>query len=216
MFSRREWVIILILVLVVVGVYGTLLLLVVGQDVSIPFFNAAPSPPLAGNQPRPTPPWEVLTAREAYSLAERVGKEWQGDARLSSATAAWSRPTVAELTTGRTAWGFSFVSVSARETAIISVMGDDVQIIQVRQTPQIHELLDSTGWQVDSPLAVRTFLEEGGEGFLRDHPDSDVHLRLSTRAEEGTISWLAIGLSADGQSSTFLRIDAVSGRVLGP
>jgi len=207
MFSKKEWMVIGVLLLVVVAIYGGLLFLVSG---GLRLNRPQPGPP------GPTPWYEVLTAREAYPQAEKVAKEWQSDARLSSATAAWSRATVAELTTGRTAWGFSFVSPSAGETAIVTVVGQQVEQVQVQQVSKVPELLDVAGWQVDSPLAARTFLEHGGEGFLRDHPDSEIHLRLSTRAEEGTIFWLAVGLSADGQSSAFLQIDAITGRVLGP
>jgi len=207
MFSKKEWMVIGVLLLVVVAIYGGLLFLVSG---GLRLNRPQPGPP------GPTPWYEVLTAREAYPQAEKVAKEWQSDARLSSATAAWSRATVAELTTGRTAWGFSFVSPSAQETAIVTVVGQQVEQVQVQQVSKVPELLDVAGWQVDSPLAARTFLEHGGEGFLRDHPDSEIHLRLSTRAEEGTIFWLAVGLSADGQSSAFLQIDAITGRVLGP
>lgn len=208
MFSRKEWMIIGVLLLVVLAVYGGLLLLVSGG--------------LGGNLPQvgppggPTPSYKVLTAQEAYSQAEKVAREWQGDARLSSATATWSQPTVAELTTGQTAWGFSFVSPSAEETAIVTVIGQQTELVQAQQASKVPELLDVAGWQVDSPQAMRMFLENGGEGFLRDHPESEIHLRLSTRAQEGTIHWLAIGLSADGQSSSFLQIDAITGRVLGP
>ena len=123
---------------------------------------------------------------------------------------------MAELTTGRTAWGFSFASPSAGEKAILAVTGQQAELVQVQRVSKVPELLDAAGWQVDSPLAVRMFLDHGGEGFLRDHPDSEIHLRLSTRVEEETILWLAIGLSADGQSSASLQIDAISGRVLGP
>lgn len=208
MFSRKEWMIIGVLLLVVLAVYGGLLLLVSGG--------------LGGNLPQvgppggPTPSYKVLTAQEAYSQAEKVAREWRGDARLSSATATWSQPTVAELTTGQTAWGFSFVSPSAEETAIVTVIGQQTELVQAQQASKVPELLDVAGWQVDSPQAMRMFLENGGEGFLRDHPESEIHLRLSTRAQEGTIHWLAIGLSADGQSSSFLQIDAITGRVLGP
>ena len=196
-----------VLLLVVVAIYGGLLFLVSGgSGLNLP--QAGP--------PGPTPWYKVLTAREAYPQAEKVAKEWQSDARLSSATAAWSRPTVADLTTGRTAWGFSFVSPSAGETAIVTVVGQQAERVQVQRASKIPELLDVAGWQVDSPQAVRMFLDNGGEGFLRDHPDSEIHLRLSTRAKEGTIFWLAVGLSADGQSSAFLQVDAITGRVLGP
>jgi hypothetical protein len=207
MFSRREWIVIGVLLLVVVAVYGGLLFLVSG--------GSGINPPQAGPS-EPTPWYKVLTAREAYPQAEKVAKEWRDDARLSSATAAWSRPTVAELTTGQTAWGFSFVSPSAGETAIVTVVGQQAERVQVQRVSKVPELLDVAGWQVDSPLAIRTFLDHGGEGFLRDHPDSEIHLRLSTRAEDGTIFWLAVGLSADGQSSAFLQIDAITGLVLGP
>ena len=196
-----------VLLLVVVAVYGGLLFLVSG--------GLGGNPPQTG-PPEPTPWYEVLTAREAYPQAEKVAKEWRGDARLSSATAAWSRPTVAELTAGRTAWGFSFVSPSAEETAIVTVVGQQAERVQVQPVSKVPELLDVAGWQVDSPQAIGMFLDQGGEGFLRDHPESEIHLRLSTRADEGTISWLAIGLSADGQTSSFLQIDAITGRVLGP
>lgn len=207
MFSRKEWMIIGLLLLVVVAVYGALLFIVSG--------GLGGSPPQAGPS-GPTPWYQVLTAKEAYPQAEKVAREWRGDARLSSATAAWSRPTVAELTTGRTAWGFSFVSPSAGETAIVTVVGQQAERVQVQRASKVPQLLDAAGWQVDSPKAIRMFLDHGGEGFLRDHPESEIHLRLSTRAEEGTILWLAVGLSADGQSSTFLQIDAITGRVLGP
>lgn len=208
MLSRKEWLIIGVLVLVVVAVYGALLFIVSG--------GLRGSPPQAGSPGRPTPAYEVLTAKEAYPRAEKVAREWRNDAWLSSATAAWNRPTVDELMKGQTAWGFSFVSPSAGETAIVTVIGQQAGLVQVQPVSKVPEILDVVGWQVDSPQAIRMFLDHGGEGFLRDYPESEIHLRLSTRAEEGTISWLAIGLSADGQSSSFLQIDAITGRVLGP
>lgn len=208
MFSRKEWMIIGVLLLIVVAVYGALLFVVSG--------GLEGGLPQAGSSGEPTPAYKVLTAKEAYPRAEKVAREWQSDARLSGATAAWNQPTVAELTTGRTAWGFSFASPSVKETAIVTVIGQQAELVRVQQASKVPELLDVAGWQVDSPQAIGIFLDHGGEGFLRDHPQSEIHLRLSTRAEEGTISWLVIGLSADGQSSAYLQIDAITGRVLGP
>ena len=218
MFTKREWIVILILGLVVVGVYGALLLVWVGGE-SLPLPSMGREQPVAGptaEQARPTPPWEELTAREAYPLAQEVALAWQPDAQLTSVTSSWSNVSVDELARGKTTWAFYFLSPSARQAAIISVVGRKATVVQTQRVTKIPALLDATGWRVDSPLAIRNFLDNGGYVFLQEHPDADVHLRLVTQAANQTLLWMAVGLSAADQATIVVQIDAVTGQVKQP
>lgn len=205
MFSKKEWTILGALVVLVLGVYGGLLFVVTrggGADVK----SAAR---------RPTPPWPVRTAQEAYSLAEEVARAWQPDARLSNASSAWgSGATPQELLEGKTTWGFHFVSPAAKQFCVISVVGDEVQVIESGSIPRVPVLLEVADWHVDSPQALSIFLDNGGRDFLAAHADADVHLRLLTSIENGSLLWLAVGLSANDGLAHTVPIDAVTGAVV--
>jgi hypothetical protein len=204
MFSKREWAILIGLIVLVLVVYAGLLRVMTRGGIGA---GAVASPP--------TPPWEVLTAQEAYPLAEEVARAWQPDAKLSIASSSWrSGATPQELLEGKTTWGFHFISPSASQSCIVSVVGGEAQVIESGSIPKAPVLLELSEWQVDSPQALSIFLDHGGRDFLAAHADADVHLHLLTRIENETLIWLAIGLSSkDGVAHT-VPINAVTGAVV--
>jgi len=204
MFSKREWGILIGLVALVLAVYGGLLLVVTCGGVRV-----------ESVAPRPTPPWKVLTAQEAYPLAREAAKAWQPDAQLSNATSAWgSGATPQELLAGKTTWGFHFVSPATSQLCIVSVVGEEAHVIKSDHLPRLPVLLEVAGWNIDSPQALSIFLDHGGRDFLAAHADADVHLRLLTSVENGTLLWLAVGLAANDGLTHTVSIDAVTGAVV--
>ena len=204
MFSKREWTILMGLVVLVLVVYAGLLLVVTRGGIK---FGPVPS--------QPTPPWKVLTAREAYPLAEGAARAWQPDAKLSNASSSWdSGATPQELLEGKTTWGFHFISPSASQFCIVSVVGEEARVIESGSIPRVPVLLALSDWHVDSPQALSIFLDNGGRDFLAAHADADVHLRLLTRVENETLLWLAAGLSPNDRVAYTVPINAVTGAVV--
>jgi len=204
MFSKREWIILIGLVVVVLVVYVGLLLVVTRGGIK---FGPGSS--------QPTPSWKVLTAREAYPLAEGAARGWQPDAELSNASSSWdSGATPQELVEGKTTWGFHFVSPSASQFCIVSVLGEEARVIESGSVPRVPVLLGLGDWQVDSPQALSIFLDNGGRDFLAAHADADVHLHLLTRIENETLLWLATGLSPNDGVAHTVSINAVTGAVV--
>jgi hypothetical protein len=205
MFSRKEWTILIVLVVLVLAVYGGLLL-VVARGGRAQVESAAP---------RPTPSGSVGTAQEAYPLAREVARAWQPDARLSYASGAWGiGASPQELLEGKTKWGFHFISAGAKQFCVVSVVAGEAQLIESGRIPRVPVLLEVADWYLDSPQALSIFLDQGGRDFLAAHADADVHLRLLTHIENETLLWLAIGLSADDGLAYTVRIDAVTGAVV--
>jgi hypothetical protein len=205
MFSKKEWAILIALVVLVLVVYGGFLVVVMrsrGAEVK----SAAP---------RPTPSRPVRTAQEAYPPAVEVARAWQPDARLSHASGAWgSGVSPQELLEGETTWGFHFISAGARQFCVVSVVGGQAWVIESGRIPRVPILLEVADWHVDSPQALSIFFDHGGRDFLAAHADADVHLRLLTRVENETLLWLAVGLSASDGLAHTVPVDAVTGAVV--
>jgi hypothetical protein len=205
MFSKRQWAILIGLVVVVLAIYGGLLLVVTRGGVKVG--SVAP--------PRPTPPWKVLTTQEAYPLAEEVARAWQPDVKLSNASSSWgSGATPQTLLEGKTTWGFHFISPSTRQFCIVSVMGEEGRIIDSGDIPRVPVLLALADWHVDSPQALSIFLDHGGRDFLAAHADADVHLHLLTGVENETLLWMASALSPNDRVAHTVPINAVTGEVV--
>ena len=205
MFSKRQWVILIGLVVVVLAIYGGLLLVVTRGGVKVG--SVAP--------PQPTPPWKVLTAQEAYPLAEEVAGAWQPDAKLSNASSSWGSGATAQvLLEGKTTWGFHFISPSTSQFCIVSVVGEEARIIKSDSVRRVPVLLALTDWRVDSPQALSIFLDHGGRDFLAAHADADAHLHLLTGVENETLLWLATALSPDDKVAHTVSINAVTGAVV--
>jgi hypothetical protein len=68
-------------------------------------------------------------------------------------------------------------------------------------------------WQLDSPKALNTWLNNNGGVFLRLHPIVDVNARLR-RSKAGQLEWIVAGVGRSSQNVQLVRIDASSGVVV--
>jgi len=152
----------------------------------------------------------LTTAKDAYPLAEALARRWRDDVQLSRVTAAWRRPTEAQLLSGKTNWAFYFYSPSAQQTIIVSVRGRIVQESGVSPASQAPATISPADWQIDSPQAIRDFLDHGGRQFLQTHPQSNVHLQLLA-SEAGQVEWSIIALSVPGEPTVQFFLNATGG-----
>jgi hypothetical protein len=198
--------VLVILGVVLVLVYGTLAVLIVGFS-SPRSTDTAPTPDSgAGEGP--------LTAREAYALAVSEAKNWQDDAQLVSATASWANVASEDQLAADIAWGFTFVSAQSAETQIVSVTRVGAERSREMRSLSSMRTADVTSWQVDSPEVMNLFLEHGGRDFLSQHPGATMSLRLGPEEESNRLVWLAIGIHSADKSSMVLKIDASTGELL--
>jgi len=165
-------------------------------------------------RPVASSPETAFTAQIAYPLAEGAAKEWRDDAYLLSATAAWSQNTEKGLREGKTSWAFYFLSPLARQIRVFSVTPEEVAGTRTMDALSIPSGIDLSRWQVDSPEVIRLFLKGGGQGFLDQHPDASLHLRLAAD-EEGRLVWMASSLSSGSTESLSVVIDTQTGEVIG-
>jgi hypothetical protein len=198
--------ILVILGVILVLVYGTLAILVVG-------FSGAGSP--QSSPPTDGGPTEApLTAREAYALALSEARNWQNDAQLVSATANWANVGAEDRLLQDVAWGFTFLSGQSAEAQIVSVTRVGAERAREMRSTSTMRTADVTSWQVDSPEVVDLFLEHGGRDFLSQHPGGTINLRLGPDEESSRLVWLAIGIQSADKSTIVLKVDAGTGEVL--
>ena len=216
--NRLEWVlgIMLALLLVVVAVLAVLFWVrsdepgVAGGPANIAAEAAA-----FADKVEPTPVFAGQTAQIAYVAAQRTAVSWQSDAVLLNATATWPQgATEAELRQGKTAWGFTFYSPTAAGTALISVVDNEANLIMEGALPGADQLLDTSGWKLDSSDAVGRLMEEGGAAFINEEGITALTMSLMMDEGNGRILW-HIQLSATQRMRTFtMSLDATSGEIL--
>jgi hypothetical protein len=191
---------------VLVLVYGTLAILIIG-------FSGRGSPessPTTESAAAQAP----LTAREAYALALSEARNWQEDAQLVSATASWANVGSEEQLLQDVAWGFTFLSAQSAETQILSVTRVGAERAREMRSTSATRPADVASWQVDSPQVVNLLLEQGGRDFLSQHPGATISLRLGPEEASSRLVWLAIGIQSADKSTMVLEVDASTGEVL--
>lgn len=198
------------LVLVILGVilvlvYGTLAVLVVGfSGRGLPQSSPPPDSGLTN-----TP----LMAKEAYALALSEARNWQEDAQLVNATASWANVSSEEQLAADVAWGFTFLSQQSAETQILSVTRVGAERAREMRSTSAVRAADVASWQVDSPEVVDLFLEHGGRDFLSQHPGATISLRLGPEEGSSRLLWLAMGIQSADKATMVLEVDAGTGEV---
>ena len=195
-----------ILGVVLVLVYGTLAILIIGFSGR----GSAQSSPPTDSSPTEGP----LTAREAYALALSEARNWQDDAQLVSATASWANVGSEEQLAEDVAWGFTFVSQQSAETQILSVTRVGAERAREMRSTSTTRTADVASWDVDSPEVVSLLLEHGGRDFLSQHPGATISLRLGPEEDSSRLVWLAIGIQSADKSTMVLEVDASTGELL--
>ncbi len=176
--------------------------------------------PRTGREALPGP--ADLTARAAFRAAAQVGRAWRPDARLVLVSTSWQNPTPDRLRTGRGAWAFYFVSPGGPTEggqglpALVVTVADGRAEAAAETVvgPELEEVV-FLDWKVDSDGALDAFLRAGGGDFLADRPEASVAVRLLRPAGRPTPEWRVTALDGRDGRSFQVRVDAVSGAVVG-
>ncbi len=158
----------------------------------------------------------VSTAKGAYPLAERVARKWKLDAELRSVRSTWQNPTPAQLREGKVSWAFYFVSPSSTRGGkvsgyIVSVSGGEAEGVREGQFAATAKSLIFVDWKVDSPQALKVFLDNGGQDFLASHAQADIHAILQTAEGAESPIWEMTALDRQTKATMSLQVDASSG-----
>jgi hypothetical protein len=216
--NRLEWVLGIMLALLLVVVAVLALMFWFRSDkpgaAAVPA-NAATEVAFYADKVEPTPVFTGQTAQMAFVAAQRTAVSWQPDAVLLNATATWPQgASEADLRQGETTWGFTFYSPSAASMALFSVIDNEASLVMQSAMPQPDQLLDTSGWNLDSSDAIDRMLQEGGAAFINEEGVTALTMTLMMGGDNGRILWL-IQLSATQSLRTLtMSLDATSGEVL--
>lgn len=175
-------------------------------------------PAVAGEMAAPTPlptytPVAVeQTARRMYAMAEIAARGWRADAQLVSCRGSWEQ-TAVNLVGRPVDWIYRFYSPQSRRLYFVRVEpGGEVHTIQhIPPVTQPPPPLSMEDWQVDSSVALASWLNAGGGRFLGMYPGSTVTVQLNIRASDLRPLWTVVGY-ADKEDLLFVTtVDARTG-----
>ena len=190
-----------ILGVLVIAVYGTLAVLILAMSGT----DSAMEEP---------PPGPAVTARDTYPAAVTEAQTWQPESQLVSATASWSNVQSEEDLEEVAAWGFTFLSPQTRKIRVVSVTPDGAQHVQTADAGPKTRAVEVSAWQVDSTEVVDLFLNNGGGGFLAQHPGATVSLRVGLEEDSDRLVWYAMGIHSAERATLVIAVDATSGELL--
>lgn len=217
--NRLEWILGFIL-LVLVAVVGLFAFRLWSQDATTATTaNTLPTTvPAAGLATEvPTPAFVGETAKMAFAEARGLALQWAPDAELVTATATWPQGTSETmLQTGSTTWGFTFYAPAAAETAVITVVDREPQLVSsspYRQAlPPQAALIEQ--WELDSQQVIEQFLNAGGSTFISEGGATTFSMALGSQNTEGLLDWSLTLLAPENGRSLYIRFNAQTGEIL--
>jgi hypothetical protein len=153
------------------------------------------------------------TAKSLYPLAEQKARGWREDAKLVSCNATWSQTTIG-LLERPVKWSYRFYSAQAESLYFVTVTPDG-QVAgtqHLRRVNQSPPLLSVESWEMDSPVALASWLNYGGVDFLGSNPGVDVTAQISVRSADADPGWTVVGLKSGSNEFFTAKIDAITGQ----
>ena len=217
--NRLEWIlgVILLLLVLVVGLFAFRLWQQDGNLATVPAVPTAVPEVIVEQAVAPTPAFAGETAKAAYAEARGLAVQWAPDAELVTATATWPQGTTeAMLQTGSATWGFTFFSARAGETAVITVVDGEAQLVNsstyVQTVAPQAALLDQ--WELDSEQVIDQFLTAGGSAFISEADATTFSMTLGSQNSEGILDWSLTLFEPENGRSLYIRYDAQTGDIL--
>ncbi|MFP4346095.1 MAG: PepSY domain-containing protein [Anaerolineales bacterium] len=164
---------------------------------------------------RPTAEWRGTAPKMPLELAVQYGalraREWTSDAQLIWVKGSW-RPTAEALEEEHPAiaWSLYYYSPSKRETASVTVRGEETFWVPPRPVEATPSPLAPFPPPQGIEVAWISFRAAGGDTFLAAHPDALVQYRLQ-RSDERLV-WAVLAL--DAGESLEVKVDALTGQVI--
>ena len=192
-------------------------ILLMAAILAVLLLNLAPL--FAGVEPAQPQPRRVRSAVTSSVSLEVAGQraavraaEWAPDAVLVRVEGAWYvRPGWEQVTVPPVAWSFYFFSPAAKSLAAVVI--DDETLLWVPPFEILIQPRPLAGYPpaYGADGAWLTFRAAGGDLFLRQHPEAQVHFRLQA-APPSDATWTVSAFDM----GEYLRviIDPQSGRVL--
>jgi hypothetical protein len=190
----------------------------IGLGVVVAFVYGVLAAALLGRRGRPAPTTQVSAMREplalsaAHERARATATTWKPDAQLVGVGTSWLLAAGDRLTMYRPAWTFRFHSPAADQIQILTVNERGAQALQQipsRGSPAPVE----ADWTLGSEELMMTFLATGGEAFLQEHGQANIHFTLE-RDQEGRSMWSLIALDPVARESLIVGVDALSREVV--
>lgn len=202
--TKREWVLLVGLLLAVAVVFGVLGYLILQPTEPTP--TAGPSPEVTYTFDDAT-----VTAKTVYPLAQEVARSRQPDVQLASISATWTDTNVKKVGSP-TAWTFQFYSSATNKVYVVVVDQDQARLIREALAPYPSSTIPEESWPIDSGQALATWLNYGGQEFLMEHlSGARVITQLTTSPESSQPIWTVVGLAERGQAYFTLLVDAATG-----
>jgi uncharacterized protein YpmB len=216
--NRLEWILGIMLALLLIIVAALALMFWFRADepqMAIAPANAATEVAFYADKVEPTPVYAGQTAHFAYVTAEKTAVSWQPDAVLLNATATWPQgATEKALREGETTWGFTFYSPAAASMALISVLDNEANLVMQGAMPDAPQLLDVSGWRMDSTDVIDRLMDAGGAAFINQEGIAVLTMSLNLGSGNGRILWDIQLASPQSQDALIMSIDANSGEIL--
>jgi hypothetical protein len=200
LFNRCQVAILVGLVVITLCVYGV---------VAVSLFGQERTPTRIITEPPKGSKLELQPAREK---AQALAWEWQPDAQLVSVVTWWQLTGDDRLTLYRPSWSFSFYSPAADQVQIVTVdqkSARAIRQISVSKAPVPVE----ADWSLDSDDLLLTFMAYGGEEFMREHPQVNLHFHLSGQDAERP-TWYLSAIDPQARQSFMVSVDALSRQVV--
>jgi len=160
----------------------------------------------------PTAAEPPFSLQDAYSQSHTVAANWQSDVYLVNATTSWQLTAGDALTLYRPTWSFSFYSPAARKVQTVIFDEKEVQAGRVRPV-SIAPHQAGADWNTNSDDLLLIFLSYGGEEFINDHININLHLQLKGE-NTGSSTWYLTAIDPVARQSLVIGIDAYSRDVI--
>lgn len=196
--SSTQVLILLGLVLINLVIFGAMWLMSQGTD------SVSRSPVLTMGEP--------LELHGSFEKAMALASNWHADAQLVGATTSWQMASGDQLTLHRPAWSFSFYSPAARQVKVVIVDERGAQGGRQQPTVTAPQSVNSD-WSMGSDDLLLTFLSYGGQTFIDEHPNSNIHFQLKTDDAKRSI-WYITCLDPVARQSLLMGVDALSRQVI--
>jgi len=153
-----------------------------------------------------------FSLRDAYGRAQQQALDWQPDIYLVSVTTSWRLGEQDDLTLYQSTWTFNFYSPKIAQLQTIVVDQQSAQPGRTRSVAAPPHRVEAD-WSVNSDDLLLTFLGYGGDEFVGNHSNVNIHIQLKGD-DTGRSIWYVSALDPVARQSIIVAIDANSREVI--
>lgn len=139
-----------------------------------------------------------VTAQKLYPTAEAAARAWENDAQFVSVAASWEHTSLANLEEPAE-WVYRFYSPGLQRILFVIVTPEQKVIARphLQKVRRELQIIDRDRWQMDSPVALSNWLNNGGNGWLQSSLNPTVSVQLTYSPIEEALIWTVSGLDLE-------------------